>query len=1459
MKKSTIIGCFVGVLALTMNAQVTQPSSSRSDSGTTQVESQNKPTTSLLDRGDVIKIKNNAGLVSNKQNTGSTTTNQRPERATTAIEMNGGVAKQPQHIPLFVPRAENNSLENGGLSAPKTIQYIYENPYIYGSRNAGQEKPAPRISLEELLLRLQSYGNQIGIDTEQQFTPAEKQVLYSYLKSQNSNNKGPNATLLDEGFDDITTLPGAGFTFVNASDAVGLTEWFQGNDLVFSSQSGAATSYIGANYNSTAGSVINNFMITPILNLENGDEIKFWTRTTTGSTFPDRLEVRIDPTGANTDPAGPTGVGSYTELLLEVNPTLVVGGYPEVWTEYTVTVAGLGGATDTRVAFRYTVTDAGPLGNNSDYIGIDSLTIEEGAGGGGGGAASTVYAKDGGFCTSGDFGSFPVDGPYTIAPGNNSPSAVFAGDFDGSGTLYGLHNDDLNLLIIDKTTGAETVVGPLTNMVAGHTASGLSWNEADGTMYMCSTDTLTTTIYTVDLATGTLTVIGNASNAFGGWIAIDTAGNAFMADIGDDNLYSVNLSTGASTLVGPLGININFAQDADFDPATDTLYMGAYIGGGVNQFCSVDTTTGAVTQLGTVNADCAELTIVAIEGDNSGGGTACSQDNPSNGFENGFTSSSSTPQVIAADITIPADTNMNLDSIVANWLVVDGDEIDTVEITIYENLGGFPDPANIVATISGLAPTSQPVIGDFPAAPILDVIEASFDFPAVMLNGQAGAPTTYWISIYATNVAPANNSYWEMSTATVAGFDGAFSGDNGATWGVAAPGADQVYVFSGECEPMGGGTGTACEEDNLTGIVVENGFGASNPALYYAADLRVGDTQNFTLNQISASFLTATGRVIDEVSVSYFEDDGTGLPGLEIGQQTAVVPTSDTNVGPWPVAPTFDMHEVVVDLDPFVFNGQIGSETTYWILVRPSNDLDTDVYWSVTSSSIVGNYGAGRAALPWTQTTIANGFPDDYEFIYKWSGECEDIVASNDDCSGAIAVACGDSLVGETITASDSGGNAAPDVFYKYTGSGSAEIITVSLCAATDFDTVLRVFDDCDLANELAVNDDSCGVQSELSFLSDGTSTYYIMVEGFGSNSGNFSIDITCDIPLANDDCDGAIAVSCGDSITGTTINATVDSSAPACGPVINSPGVWYTLDDTSGLPGDITLSLCAATDFDSKISVFTGTCSALVCVDGNDDACGLQSEITFSTDGNTKFYILIHSFGGATGNFSLDVTCTPTPPPNDLIVNSIDVDEIGFPYTDPAVAMPAATTEGGNPSGCDLTGANGVWYNFVPFADGTANATIVTPGGASSVTFYTAPNESAVETDLTLVPLNTNQCAPGTNASINTVGGQAYYVFVLNSGAITDIQIDGTNLGVSDNTIAGFSYYPNPTTGMLNLNSVDNIENVTLFNVLGQKVLDTKIGATTSELNISSLKTGTYLMQVTVNGQTGTFKVLKN
>ena len=474
------------------------------------------------------------------------------------------------------------------------------------------------------------------------------------------------------------------------------------------------------------------------------------------------------------------------------------------------------------------------------------------------------------------------------------------------------------------------------------------------------------------------------------------------------------------------------------------------------------------------------------------------------------------------------------------------------------------------------------------------------------------------------------------------------------------------------------------------------------------------------------------------------------------------------------------------------------------------------------------------------------------------------VVINPDDCTTAQPVACDDVIVGDTSDNTDTGGaNASPDEWYSFTGTGSPQIVTVSLCdGGTSYDSLLTVFDSCGGA-VVAGNDDACGLQSELSFLSDGTSTYYIAVEGFGTNAGAFSMAITCVDPLPNDMCDGAEPIACGETIAGSTTIATPDAMSPDCGGGNDSPGVWYVIDDTSGLVTDYTVSLCdGGTTYDSKLVVYSGDCGTLVCVAENDDSCGLQSEVSFQGDGSSTYYILVNGFGsGSSGDFSLNLECAPVPPPNDMIVNSIDVDEIGFPYTDPAVAMPAATTEaGGTPANCDNAGVLGVWYNFVPTMGGTATASVTSPAGFTSVTFYTAPDENAVETDLTLVDWFDNQCVPGVDASIPVTAGQAYYVYVANHEGITDIVIDGDFfLGVGDETIQGFSYYPNPATNELNLQSGNGtIESAIIYNILGQEVVNQNVDATNAVLDVANLSVGTYMLKVVVNGETGIYKVVK-
>ena len=187
-----------------------------------------------------------------------------------------------------------------------------------------------------------------------------------------------NSQTINESFDDVTTLAGDGWDQLNLSSPIGVTNWYQGDNVVFDANSGSTNSYIAANFNNTTTTgTISNWLITPVVNVENGDAITFYTRTIEASTFPDRLQVRLSDAGSSsTNPTTDTDIGSYTDLLLDINPPLVTGGvYPETWTQQVINISGLSGATDVRIAFRYFVEEAGSGGTNSNYIGIDDVVV----------------------------------------------------------------------------------------------------------------------------------------------------------------------------------------------------------------------------------------------------------------------------------------------------------------------------------------------------------------------------------------------------------------------------------------------------------------------------------------------------------------------------------------------------------------------------------------------------------------------------------------------------------------------------------------------------------------------------------------------------------------------------------------------------------------------------------------------------------------------------------------------------------------------------------------------------------------------------------------------------------------------------------------------------------------------------------------------------------------------------
>jgi len=253
---------------------------------------------------------------------------------------------------------------------------------------------------------------------------------------------------VNEGFDDITTLPWAGWVEINHSVPLGTTGWFQGNGALFPAHTGDQTSYIAANYanggyNTNSGApggqapasrpprqpdptpsptpvpfpppyaismwhltppgtlpnggsplgwpdtpqsptpnptppvyAISNWLLTPPVTLQNGASLTFHTRTVDVPQFPDRLQVRMSTNGTSTN-VGTTAYdfGDFTVLMLDINENLTTGGYPSVWTQFTVTVSGVALPTTGRLALRYFVPDGGTGFPNGDYIGIDGVSF----------------------------------------------------------------------------------------------------------------------------------------------------------------------------------------------------------------------------------------------------------------------------------------------------------------------------------------------------------------------------------------------------------------------------------------------------------------------------------------------------------------------------------------------------------------------------------------------------------------------------------------------------------------------------------------------------------------------------------------------------------------------------------------------------------------------------------------------------------------------------------------------------------------------------------------------------------------------------------------------------------------------------------------------------------------------------------------------------------------------------
>ncbi|MCY2959058.1 MAG: hypothetical protein NTY35_02745 [Planctomycetota bacterium] len=307
--------------------------------------------------------------------------------------------------------------------------------------------------------------------------------------------------------------------------------------------------------------------------------------------------------------------------------------------------------------------------------------------------------------------------------------------------------------------------------------------------------------------------------------------------------------------------------------------------------------------------------------------------------------------------------------------------------------------------------------------------------------------------------------------------------------------------------------------------------------------------------------------------------------------------------------------------------------------------------------------------------------------------------AGADDCANAstFAISGTGTFAVDSTTATDSPQigtgcvQAHRDVWFQWTATYTGNI-ELNLCGGTTTDSVVAVWagSACPSGAALACNDDSCGLQSRVTFAITNGSVYLIQIGSFGTAAGyagTFNL-VAPPPPPSNDECATAVAVTGTgtfpfDNTTATTsVQGQTEAACLFFGSTAMNRDVWFTW--TAPATGVATFATCTLTTVDTKIAVYPGAgCpSAGTVLACNDDSCaGFQSSVDFPVTAGSQYTLEIGVYPtavGGTGSFSLTIPPPPPPP----IPASINVD-IGSPTT--GAGFPGNTFGGG-------AGQPGIW-----------------------------------------------------------------------------------------------------------------------------------------------------------------------
>ena len=173
-----------------------------------------------------------------------------------------------------------------------------------------------------------------------------------------------------------------------------------------------------------------------------------------------------------------------------------------------------------------------------------------------------------------------------------------------------------------------------------------------------------------------------------------------------------------------------------------------------------------------------------------------------------------------------------------------------------------------------------------------------------------------------------------------------------------------------------------------------------------------------------------------------------------------------------------------------------------------------------------------------------------------------------------------------------------------------------------------------------------------------------------------------------------------------------------------------------------------------------------------------------------------------------------------------------------------------------------GVGYTASVYArqdgSGSTNSTVGisygTSAAASEMTNTIVADTGIINGDYQLI---SGEFTPAATATY-FVGIKGYMNFSPWYISIDDISITETSLGVDDPMKMDFTYYPNPVNDQLTIKAQRNVENITVFNMLGQVVLQQSPNSLECVVNMAEMQTGAYFVRVSIGNTIETVRVIK-